>query len=408
MGNPDHARLLRLDVPLALLLAGLLLAGCNYPGIKRQTDSTASFPEGELSLAEALAVAPEDRRPAILAAMGAPDAFSISFDTLEGQVVRSESWSYFDYGQRLDFIDGELLWTAELEPVPDGSLYAHWYTPESFSAQMSSAEARSLLAGQSLEAIDLAEGGAEGGLLLVGDQILLGFEQDRLVYVETLILSPDGSIANASLPSEPTPSQAGAATGAPAPRTNGALILQDDFESALPLAAGHPSDSFTIYPHDGGLARLEANLPFLPVDATYDLPTLQDFIAEFDLQAHELTQGAEAGLTFRSDAGASRIHYSALVIRPGENKIGLLVYQDQEFVVSEYKPVPHQLLSPDDAYHLRLEIQGGNVRLFLNGGFAAEFNADYNLEAGRIGLFLIAPQASQVVYFDNLHIYQLP
>ncbi len=55
---------------------------------------------------------------------------------------------------------------------------------------MSAAEVRNLLAGETLEEIELDDGDIPGGLVLVGDQIILGFDQDRLVYVETLILSP--------------------------------------------------------------------------------------------------------------------------------------------------------------------------------------------------------------------------
>jgi hypothetical protein len=42
--------------------------------------------------------------------------------------------------------------------------------------------------------IDLSEGGEElaGGTMLVGDQILIGLHQDRVVYVETIALEPEG------------------------------------------------------------------------------------------------------------------------------------------------------------------------------------------------------------------------
>lgn len=408
MRNHDRSRLYRLAARLALILAGLLLAGCNYPGLKRPSTASGSPPGGELSLAEALAVTPEDRRPAILAEMGAPDAFSISFDTLNGQVLRSESWSYFDYGQRLDFIDGELLWTVELEPLPDGALYAHFYTPEDFSGLMSSADGRELLAGQAIQAIDLAEGGAQGGLLLAGDQILLGFEQDRLVYVETLVLAPDGSTLSASPLPEPTPAPAGAASGAAPAPANGALILQDDFEGGQPLPAVRFPPDFMSFEHEGGKARLESKFDFLPASVFYDLPPLQDFIAEFDLYIHELAPGAEAGLTFRGDDQKSPETFYALVLRAGENQIGLRAYQNEDYVTWDYKPVPQELLSPDGAYHLRLEVEGSSVRVYLNGGLAAAYSDEHIPQAGFIGLSLFAPQTPQVVYFDNLSIYQIP
>lgn len=173
-----------LDRPLPLL-AGvvLLIAGmaCNAPLLTGEA----------MTVEEALAVEPVDRRQEVLEEMGAPDAFTITFQQIEGQTVRWEEWSYHEFDSRFDFVDGELLWAVELEPVPDGSIYAHFYDPRDFHASMTTAEARQLLADQELVQVDLAEGDIPGGLLLAGDQILLGFENDRLVYVQTLILTPE-------------------------------------------------------------------------------------------------------------------------------------------------------------------------------------------------------------------------
>jgi hypothetical protein len=49
-------------------------------------------------------------------------------------------------------------------------------------------------AGTAPELLDLAEGGEDlaGGAVLVGDQIMIGLEDDQVVYVETIALVPDG------------------------------------------------------------------------------------------------------------------------------------------------------------------------------------------------------------------------
>ena len=49
----------------------------------------------------------------------------------------------------------------------------------------------SLLVGQELLEMDLAEGDIPGGLMLVADQLMLGFDQDRLVYAESFYLAPE-------------------------------------------------------------------------------------------------------------------------------------------------------------------------------------------------------------------------
>lgn len=183
---------------LLIALSVLALSGlaCNLAAYLSEDepgagDPSAFDPDEAMSLAEALDTSLEDRRGRVLESLGAPDTFTITFQELDGTVVRSEHWSYHDYGSRIDFVDGEILWTVELEPVPDGSIYAHWYDPLAFRGFMSEAEVGALLSYQQLTRIDLAEGDIPGGRVLVGDQILLGFDNDRLVYVETLMLSPE-------------------------------------------------------------------------------------------------------------------------------------------------------------------------------------------------------------------------
>lgn len=176
-------------LPLVALALFLSTIACNAP-LPRLG---ALLAPADMSVEEALAVDPVDRRPVVLGEMGAPDAFTITFQEIEGQTVRWEEWAYHEFDSRFDFVDGELLWSLELEPVADGSIYAHFYDPRDFHASMTVAEARQLLDEQELVEVDLAEGDIPAGLLLAGDQILLGFENDRLVYVQTFILSPEGT-----------------------------------------------------------------------------------------------------------------------------------------------------------------------------------------------------------------------
>jgi hypothetical protein len=176
---------------IAVVLLGAVLAlGCNLVGGPAPTAEPTSSPSTEgMSLTAALAIPPDDGRPTVLTTLGPPDAFSLRFDELEGQSVRWETWSYFDFGTRFDFVDGELLWTVALEPVPDGAIYAHFYEPDDFQAGMTIAQTKALLDDQVLDEIDLSDVDLEGGVALAGDQILLGFQDDRLVFVETVILA---------------------------------------------------------------------------------------------------------------------------------------------------------------------------------------------------------------------------
>jgi hypothetical protein len=91
------------------------------------------------------------------------------------------------------------MWTFDLEPVPDETLFAAWYNPLEFENGLGVEEASQLVADSSPadaepQELSLTEGGdgLEDGVMLVGDQIILGFEGNQLVYVETVALFPEG------------------------------------------------------------------------------------------------------------------------------------------------------------------------------------------------------------------------
>jgi len=172
-----------------LFLTGL---ACNFP-IQLFADKQSE------DLATAVAAEKVDDRPEVIAELGLPDAFDIAIVQVEGMQVRMESWRYYQYATRVDFVDGEAVWTVEIEPMPDGTLFAAWYNPLDFEAGMSAEEASQQASAASpastrLERIDLSPGGEEfeDSWILVGDQIIVGVDETGLVYVETVALVPEG------------------------------------------------------------------------------------------------------------------------------------------------------------------------------------------------------------------------
>ncbi len=147
--------------------------------------------ETGMTLEEALNTPAEDHRDRVLELMGPPDSFRLTFQELEGRNVRWEEWAYYDLGARFDFVDGQLLWTVDLEPAPEVAIYAHFYDPREFTADMSPAEAKTVLADQEVSEMDLAEGDIPGGLMMGADQLMLGFDEGRLVYAESYYLAPE-------------------------------------------------------------------------------------------------------------------------------------------------------------------------------------------------------------------------
>ena len=166
------------------------------------SDDEASAPDDGDDLGDletALAAETVDDRPGVLDYLGPPDAFDIAIVQVEGGTVRRESWRYYQYATRVDFVDGEAVLTMEIEPMPEGTLFAAWYDPLAFEQGMTGAEVASVAAaaspaGMEPEFIDLSEDGEDlaGGTVLAGDQILMGLHEDRLVYVETVALVPEG------------------------------------------------------------------------------------------------------------------------------------------------------------------------------------------------------------------------
>lgn len=190
----------RLRAQILLIISGLLITSvaCNLHTLLPDFFPVVS--EDALNdLPAALDAETVDHRPEVLEYLGRPDAFDIAIVEVEGRSVRRESWRYFQYGTRVDFVNGEAVLTVEIEPVPDRTLFAAWYDPLAFEAGMSPEEVNRVIqetspAGTAGEQISFPPGGEDlaEGSALIGDQIMIGFYEERLVYVETIALVSEG------------------------------------------------------------------------------------------------------------------------------------------------------------------------------------------------------------------------
>lgn len=135
-------------------------------------------------------VASIDRRPELLGQLGGPDAFVITVDEIDGTTSRFESWSYFDARTQIDFVDGEVLWDLEIDDVPDGTYLPLLYSPMEFDMLASVDDTLASLADVELERVADSDGLDEPGAeLWAGEQLVLGFSDGELIYVESMPLA---------------------------------------------------------------------------------------------------------------------------------------------------------------------------------------------------------------------------
>ena len=384
-----------------LVLTCLLFAAlaCN---LSPSAPGEEPLSQSEMTLAEALEVSPQDQRPEVLRLMGLPDSITITWQQLEGQEVRLEEWSYFDSQTRFDFVDGELAWTIDIDPAPDGTLFAHPYDPLDFNSTMTVEDVRALLAGQELVEESLAEAEAPGGLALMGDQILLGFDGGRLVFVQTFALSPDGSVT-AGLPANGAqdPTTLPPAPGPPA------ILLTDTFEGSSPAQPlfGPQFMTFAEQSGEGVLTALSAGgvLPILYSDAV-----LSDFALEVDVRLAQAQAASTAGVILRSQKTADGLtSYYHFTIQPVAREVRLDLWQGGRWTTLASSAIPDGVVVSGAIDRLRVEADGAELRMFVNQALLLDVDDGSLTAPGIVGLSLIASTNPESVYFDNLRIEAL-
>jgi hypothetical protein len=399
---------LRPWVPLVALMVAAL--ACHLP--ERSSTETpeeltgleaaqAIYDEAGISFEEALAVPSEDQRPNILDQLGPPDAFTLEWQELEGELVRWEEWSYFDFQSRFDFVDGELLWTLDLDPAPSGSIYAHAIDPLAFNAGMSVAEIQALLSDVELVELPLEEAEIPGGLLLAGDQVLLGFDQDRLVYVQTFILTPEEPLEFAAdVEQTSTPTSDVTPTASLEPNILLLDVFDDPANTAIPLF-GTQHMEFAL---EDGVATITAHNPGVLV-ATYPSPQVADFVATLLLWAPDPQPNAGYGLVFRSDDAADGLaYYYLLIALPADGLLRLIHFDGSQLTTLHESPLPE---TGDVPFAMYIEVEASQIHVDVNGEHAFLFEDSSLLGPGIFGLAMVSPTPNDRALFKELRVERL-
>jgi hypothetical protein len=132
---------------------------------------------------------PADDRQSVVAELGLPQTFEIAFGWDEnGEAVRYETWTYFDYLTDFCFVDGVLVESEALEPVDDLLVTPMWYSPFDFFGDMTLRQIEALLGEGELAQVSVPAELGQDMAFYAGEQIVLGFASGKLEYVETLAL----------------------------------------------------------------------------------------------------------------------------------------------------------------------------------------------------------------------------
>jgi hypothetical protein len=189
---------------VAVLTMGVSACG-GSSGDEALIDDAATQHTDVPDLAEALATDVDDQRGDVRAVLGGPDAFRVAIVPVDDGVVRHETWDYLDLATRIDFVDGQIVLTAELEAIDDGAWYPLHVDPSDFEAGMTRADVRARLDGVELHDLDLSEVVDPGGTALVGGQLFVTFSDDSLVTAQSFPLVPDPDGLQAQLVAAVTP-----------------------------------------------------------------------------------------------------------------------------------------------------------------------------------------------------------
>ena len=109
-------------------------------------------------------------------------------DDLDGRPVRYEYWTYFKGSITYGFRDGGFL-SATSESYPAGGVLPAPYRPEYFTFGESPSVVLTRLSLQDVGSAPVDDELLPGVDLIAGDRLLLGFLDQRLIYVQTLAMT---------------------------------------------------------------------------------------------------------------------------------------------------------------------------------------------------------------------------
>jgi membrane protein CcdC involved in cytochrome C biogenesis len=190
------------------------------------------------------------------------------------------------------------------------------------------------------------------------------------------------------------------------------LLLFEDFNSMDQATIALYNIEYMRYFNSEGYGVIESAVHpgLLPI--IFPQVKVTDFVVEFDFLMPESLNDSSCGLLFRAN-GLNKedlSQYYALFLFPKTNVIKMGLLKDAQISFSPViEPKPSFNLGLE-TNHVRVEVKGENMKIYLNGDFATSLSEGSLIDAGYIGLFLYPSESSlsgngDYVLFDNLKIY---
>jgi len=204
--QPPLVKKRKVPWPLIVIMITLALLSicCGFPTPVTNSvneDDEALLESDEVISTEQLPVSTEssyefnlsEQQLTLVNDFGWPDSFTITeIDNTQGDHIRHEIWVYYQGRTSYVFLNGFFISSNEVEALPQGYIPTP-YKPDQFKTGMSQEQMLAQLGETELFPLEDSDVIAEGVQLHFGQQLMLGFMLDRLVYVEALAFIPEGS-----------------------------------------------------------------------------------------------------------------------------------------------------------------------------------------------------------------------
>ena len=129
-------------------------------------------------------------RERVRSLLGPPDAFQVSFEPANGgrgdQLLRYETWYYFELESAFEFVDADLLSNLPVDDVNPLAILPRQYRPEMFERDMTLDDVKALVAAPAgLVQIDAPPELGAKMTAYYGEQLMVVFDEGGLALVET-------------------------------------------------------------------------------------------------------------------------------------------------------------------------------------------------------------------------------